>query len=70
MEALQKVTSNPTLVKQFFSNDVNCDVKVELKEKILTESEKTLHRLENEVDRLNVNSSSRQQIEAFCIPTL
>jgi hypothetical protein len=47
MDALQQVASDPTLVQQYFSNDVNCDVKVEPKEKILTESEKTLLRLEN-----------------------
>ena len=70
MEALQKATTHPSLVGQFFSNDVNCNVKVEPKEKILTESEKTLHQLENELDRLNVNKSSKQQIEAFCIPAL
>ena len=47
MDALRQVASDPTLVQQYFSNDVNCEVKVEPKEKILTESEKTLLRLEN-----------------------
>ena len=70
MDALQKATTYPSLVKKYFSNDVDCNVKVEPKEKILTESEKTLHQLENELDRLNVNKSSKQQIEAFCIPAL
>jgi len=43
---------------------------VQEKEKILTESEKTLHRLENELDRLNINSSTTQEIQAFCYPAL
>ena len=60
MAALQEVTANPHKVQEFLPDDINCEVQVRPKEKILTESEKTLHRLENEIDRLNINSSSPQ----------
>lgn len=36
----------------------------------MTESEKTIHRLENELDRVNVYTSSTHQIKAFCYSAL
>jgi hypothetical protein len=45
-------------------------VNVTPKTKILTESEKTLHQLESEINSLSVNSSSPQEILEFCFPAL
>ena len=70
MAALQEVTTSPHKVQEFLPLDIDCEVQVRPKQKILTESEKTLHRLENEIDRLNINSSSPQEIKVFCISAL
>jgi divalent metal cation (Fe/Co/Zn/Cd) transporter len=60
MKVLEQARSDPRKVKELFKLDVDIEVKVEEVDKIMTESEKTLHRLENELDRLNINSSTRQ----------
>jgi hypothetical protein len=66
MNALEQARCGPQNVKELFQLDTDIQVNVRVKEKILTESEKTLHRLENELDRININSSTREKIEAFC----
>ena len=70
MKALSDAKANPAKVNYLFNLDAGSDVKVEGKVKIMTESEKTMNRLVNELERLNVYNSSTQQIQAFCNPAI
>ena len=36
----------------------------------MTESEKAIHRLENELDRVNIHNASTHQIKTFCFLAL
>jgi len=56
----------PQNAMKLITNDVDCKIVIEQKDRLLTESEKTLHRLKNKLDQVSVNSSTQQQIEAFC----
>jgi hypothetical protein len=63
MEALSLAKNKPEIINKLFKLDEDIyRVKVEEKVVNMTKSEKTMNRLVNELDRLNVYSSSTQQI--------
>jgi hypothetical protein len=69
-KAFLLVSKDPASAQNLFKNDVDCKLRFERKNKVMSDSEAILHRIANHMDQLNVHNSTSEQIRMFCTPVL